>query len=257
MIDIGVNLNSIIKLENINDFSLELQTANISSVVAISSNLTEANELVSISKQYPHSPIHYTIGCHPHHASEWDRDSKQATLNLINNSSPIAIGETGLDFNRNYSTIEEQIFAFNEQILIAQEKDLPLYLHEREAEDVLINTLSNHIPTKGVIHCFTGNTRTLTRYLDLNLYIGVTGWLCDERRGQDLQEAVKYIPNDRLLIETDSPYLIPRTIRPRPKKNHPKYLPYIIAALASIRGQSEEEIKAITTANAQKLFTIK
>ncbi|MFT2111468.1 TatD family hydrolase [Marinomonas sp. 2405UD68-3] len=256
MIDVGVNLSSVIDLDKLNVFMSELDAANVTQVIAISSNLSESYELVSLLKQYPNTPIRYTIGCHPHHASQWNNKVEQEICQLINDAHPIAIGETGLDFNRNFSTPAEQLLAFESQISIAETTELPLYLHEREAEDPLINILSNHKQIEGVIHCFTGNKDTLKRYLDLNLYIGVTGWLCDERRGHDLKEAVKYIPNDRLLIETDSPYLIPRIIRPRPKKNHPKFLSYIGEELANIRNQSTDDIIKLTTENAQRLFSL-
>ncbi|WP_191603246.1 TatD family hydrolase [Marinomonas algicola] len=256
MIDIGVNLNSIIDLAALSEFQAELTAANISKVIAISSNLAESDELIELSKTHPNSSIRYTIGCHPHHASEWNEDTTSSAITLIRENSPVAVGETGLDFNRNFSTPKQQIFAFDQQIQIAKEMNLPLFLHEREAEDTVIGMLSNATHLNGVIHCFTGNKETLKRYLDLGLYIGITGWLCDERRGHDLQEAVKYIPNNRLLIETDAPYLIPRNIRPRPRKNHPKFLPYIINELARIREQSVEEIEKITHMNARRLFNI-
>ncbi len=256
MIDIGVNLSSTVELEKIDELVSVLEQANIQTLIAISSNLSESNELVSLLKEKPQLPIHYTIGCHPHHASEWDTATKQAILQLAQSASPIAIGETGLDFNRNFSTPSEQLLAFEEQVVMAKTMQLPVYLHEREAEDPLINILSNHNNIEGVIHCFTGSHDTLKKYLDLNLHIGITGWLCDERRGLELKEAVKYIPDDRLLIETDAPYLVPRTIRPRPKKNHPKFLTYIVKELSLIRKQTPEEIIKMTTQNARRLFSI-
>jgi len=168
----------------------------------------------------------------------------------------VAVGETGLDFNRNYSTREEQIYAFEQQIDIAKEHNLPLYLHERDAHQDMLTILKRHYhgEVKGVVHCFTGSKDALHAYLDLGLYIGITGWVCDERRGQDLQEAIPYIPNDKLLLETDAPYLLPRNIRPRPKRNHPKYLPWVAAEVARLKGIHVDDLVQQTQKNTSRLF---
>lgn len=171
---------------------------------------------------------------------------------------PLRLGETGLDFNRNYSTQNNQITAFNEQIELAKSLDLPLYLHERDAEEQMLSILKSHFSDdiKGVLHCFTANKETLKHYLDLGLYIGITGWICDERRGEELQDAIKYIPKNRILIETDSPYLLPRSLRPRPKKNHPKFLPHIASQAAMHAGLDEMKLINITIQNTKQLFKL-
>ena len=258
MIDIGVNLNHDFFLNDLLGLKMELHTAGIEKIIAISSSLAESQLLIDLSKAQPDLPLHYTLGCHPHNASEWGPHTYQAINTLLHASAAVAIGETGLDFNRNFSSPEAQMYAFQEQIALAQKHALPLFLHERDAESAVISTLKNHISgnVKGVIHCFTGGKQSLKAYLDLGLYIGVTGWVCDERRGQDLQDAVKYIPDDRLLIETDAPYLLPRTIKPRPKKNHPKYLPFIVETIATLRHQSVDQITTITRQNTADLFAI-
>jgi TatD DNase family protein len=257
MIDIGVNLTHPSLLENLNENIEQWHTAGVSNVIAIASDINESLKLAGITQAHP--SIYHTVGCHPHHADSWDHTSDSILRNLITESkNAVAIGETGLDFNRNYSTQNNQINAFNEQISIAKSLDLPLYLHERDAEAQMLSILKSHFneEIKGVLHCFTANKDTLKHYLDLGLYIGITGWICDERRGSELQEAIKYIPKNRILIETDSPYLLPRSLRPRPKKNHPKLLPHIASQAASYAAIEEAELIKITIQNTKQLFNL-
>ncbi len=257
MIDIGVNLTHPSLLDSLGENIEQWQTAGVSNIIAIASDVTESQKLVNISQTHP--SIYHTLGCHPHHADNWDSQSSSIIKQLYSQSdNAIAIGETGLDFNRNYSTQDNQIKAFNEQIELGKALTLPLYLHERDAEEHMLSILNNHFVNdiKGVLHCFTANKETLKRYLDLGLYIGITGWICDERRGHELQDAIKYIPKDRILIETDSPYLLPRSLRPRPKKNHPRFLPYIANQAALYAGLSEAELIQITIKNTKQLFNL-
>lgn len=258
MIDIGVNLLHESFLQNLQEFRSQSLNAGVENFIAISSHLEESQQLCTLSKtEFDHQLLH-TIGCHPHHADTWNNQSYDQFSQLIMDHKAIAVGETGLDFNRNFSTQDNQRKAFIEQIELAKHHHLPLYLHEREAFSSLKEILISHSENKvrGVIHCFTGDKDCLKSYLDLGLYIGVTGWVCDERRGMDLQEAVKYIPRNRLLVETDAPYLLPRNIRPRPKKNHPKYLPYVVDVIAQLRGETSEYIRQITLENTKILFEL-
>lgn len=259
MIDIGVNLTHPSLLQNLSDNIKLWEQEGVKAVVAIASDLQESNELQKISQSYKNK-IWHTIGCHPHEADNWVSGTSmiQAKSLIVDSNLCVAVGETGLDFNRNYSSQENQITAFQEQVQLALELSLPLYLHERDAEDTLLSILHNHDTTQihGVLHCFTGSPASLKRYLDLGLYIGITGWLCDERRGQALQEAITYIPHDRILLETDAPYLLPRHIRPRPKKNHPKYLPQIVEYAADLMGLTPQELGDIAIENSQALFRL-
>lgn len=257
MIDIGVNLTHPSLLKDLDLNAQQWREAGVSDIIAIASNIEESEQLISISEKK--DDIYHTLGCHPHHADSWTQESSQIIARLYSQSiNAIAIGETGLDFNRNYSSQNNQIIAFNEQISLAKKLNIPLYLHERDAEDQLITILTNHFKgdIKGVLHCFTSNKQTLKRYLDLGLHIGITGWICDERRGQDLQDAIKYIPRDRILIETDSPYLLPRTLRPRPKKNHPKFLPHIASEVAKFLAIDETTLIDLTKKNTNTLFNL-
>ncbi|TDO96779.1 TatD family hydrolase [Marinomonas balearica] len=254
MIDIGVNLNHPQYIDDLDQFQTDLISHNIQGAICIASDLNETKLISQVTNS--HSNLWMTAGCHPHQAKTWNQDSEKELEPYL--SRAIAIGETGLDYNRNFSTPEQQREAFQAQIHLANIHSKPLYLHERDAHEDMVTILRGlkSTTTQGVLHCFTGNISELKTYLDLGLYIGVTGWLLDERRGEDLKDAVKYIPDDRLLIETDAPYLVPRNIRPRPKKNHPKYLPYIAQELANIRSVDIGLISKLTTDNTKKLFGI-
>ncbi|MBV1922103.1 MAG: TatD family hydrolase [Pseudomonadales bacterium] len=161
-------------------------------------------------------------------------------------------------YKRQPRTQQEAVFQF--QIHLAIELNLPLFLHERDAHKrqlMILQEYSNELPNT-VIHCFTGDKTALFNYLDLGCYIGITGWVCDERRGKVLQELVKQIPEDRLMIETDGPYLLPRNIKPKPKsrRNESKYLPHIANTIAQLREETVAAITAQTTANSRRFFSI-
>ncbi|WP_133012951.1 TatD family hydrolase [Marinomonas flavescens] len=256
MIDIGVNIQHDFFLNNLEETISQSKLAGVEGMVCISSDLKESQFLQTLCLDQP--SLWFTSGCHPHHANTWNSQSVSTLNELIKVNRPIAIGETGLDFNRNYSTPTEQRYAFEEQIQISLDHNLPLYLHERDAHEDMLSMLraagKEHI--QGVIHCFTGSIEQLENYLELGLYIGVTGWVCDERRGLSLQQAVPHIPLDRLLLETDAPYLLPRTIRPRPKKNHPKYLPWVAEEVAKLKDIPINELIIQTTNNTKRLFSI-
>lgn len=256
MIDIGVNLNPSFLLDNLNKNLAEMRESGVIGMICIASDITESRLVQEVALQYMN--VWNTIGCHPHQASTFNKDSKQALSELISKTRPVAIGETGLDFNRNYSTPKEQVYAFEQQIELATEFGLPLYLHERDAHDRMIQILKKHpsLTKKSLIHCFTGNELELNNYLELGLSIGVTGWVCDERRGADLKASVPKIPLDKLLLETDAPYLLPRNIRPRPKKNHPKYLPWIAEEVAKLKQISIEELNKQVLKNTVNLFNL-
>ena len=151
---------------------------------------------------------------------------------------------------------DTQVKMCEQQLSMAEETDKPVYLHDRDASNDLYDLVKNFPGIRGVVHCFTGDSTALEAYLDLGLSIGITAWCLDERRGQALAELVPAIPDDRLMIETDAPYLAPRTLRPRPKRNEPKFLPHIIEGIAALRGQTSEHLKQVTCDNAKRLFRV-
>ena len=178
--------------------------------------------------------------------------------NLLTHVNVKAVGECGLDYYRNYSSKKSQKIAFEGQIKLAIESKKPIFLHQRDAHNDFLKILSpfaNKL-NGGVAHCFTGDKDILKEYLDLGLHVGITGWICDDRRNADLQEAICKIPLDRLLIETDSPYLLPRTIKPKPssRRNVPSNLHRIVDAISKYTGHSNQVIAEATFINAKKLF---
>ncbi|MBK7013640.1 MAG: TatD family hydrolase [Xanthomonadales bacterium] len=169
-----------------------------------------------------------------------------------------AVGETGLDYHRNHSPPAAQIEAFERQLQIAVDCGKPLFLHQRDAHGDFMAVLRNFRDRLGriVVHCFTGTREEMVDYLDAGWHIGITGWLCDERRGTHLRELVRQIPAERLMIETDSPYLLPRTVRPKPshRRNEPMYLRHIVEELARDRGEDVEVTAANATATSRAFF---
>ena len=203
----------------------------------ICSRMSDLNKLLKIYKQYSKS-MFYTIGVHPHHANEINDDYIKKLKNVITTYNPHAIGETGLDFFRNLSTYEQQIYVFEEQIKIAIDTNKPLFLHQRDSHDDFIKILRKYSSdiNKAVVHCFTGTQGQLDDYLELDCYIGITGWICDEKRNVELRKAIKKIPLEKLMIETDCPYLIPKNLVEKPKnnRNEPTNLNHIINELSLI-----------------------
>ena len=199
-----------------------------------------------------------TAGVHPHHAADYTDESDALIRDLASKDVVVAIGECGLDYFRNFSPREAQLDAFRRQLEIAKDTGLPVFLHQRDAHDDFVEVLEPALPdlSRAVAHCFTGEGESLREYLAMGQYVGVTGWICDERRGKHLHDIVHIIPDDKLLIETDAPYLLPRTIRPKPKtrRNEPMYLPEVLHVVAQARGQSVDHVAEITTRNARRFF---
>ena len=231
---------------------------NVKNFVLLCSELEEVNKILEIKDSYPCN-IFYTYGTHPHNANTFNSKSVPLLNNLISIRKPNAVGEIGLDYFRNHSSQEEQIFAFEEQIKIALDNELPIYLHQRDAHDDFINLLQKYKNDikKGVVHCFTGTKNQLDEYLNMGLYIGLTGWICDERRNKELRESVKSIPIDRLMIETDSPYLIPRNLPSRPKnnRNEPMYITHIADEIAKLMNVDKNILIEKTYNNSIRFFT--
>ena len=201
-----------------------------------------------------------TAGVHPHHADELDAEGLTMLRELSTDSRIVAIGECGLDFFRDFSPRPAQETAFEAQLELAAQVGLPVFLHQRDAHERFVALMTSWRTSLegGVAHCFTGGKEELAAYLDLDLYIGVTGWLCDERRGAALREAVRDIPLDRLLIETDAPYLLPRDLaeKPRTRRNEPCYLPHILTRIAELRSEPLEQLAEATRVNSERLFRL-
>lgn len=167
----------------------------------------------------------------------------------------MAVGECGLDYDRMYSTKENQLYYFKKLIALGEKLKKPLFLHERDAEEDFISCFAGHedICRRSVVHCYTGNKKTAETLLDMGFSIGITGWICDERRAEALREAVKIIPPDRILLETDAPYLTPRGIPGLKRTNVPQNIVYVARALARYMGVSEEDVIRHAKINTERI----
>ncbi|MCG6201398.1 TatD family hydrolase [Psychromonas antarctica] len=240
MIDIGVNLTNKRFHKDLDTVLDNAKAAGLTGMIITATDLASSSEAVALAQTAPDF-LYATTGIHPHDASSFNGRSLAALKKLARSPQVKALGECGLDFNRNYSTPAEQEYAFVQQLELAVELQLPVFMHERDANRRFIELLTPYrtqLPN-AVLHCFTGDESDLQRALELDLHIGITGWICDERRGSELIELVKLIPDNRLMIETDAPYLLPRSLRPKPKssRNEPKYLPHIAETIAQARDQ--------------------
>ena len=201
-----------------------------------------------------------TAGLHPHHASEYNDEIDREFRALCGEPEVVAAGETGLDYFRDFSPRPAQQKAFEAQLQIGVETGLPMFLHLRDAhEDFHAILKSRRAELSDVaVHCFTGTREELHAYLDLDCHIGITGWICDERRGHHLKAFMSDIPADRLMIETDAPYLKPRNLRPRVKshRNEPRFLPWILGTLAAVRNEHPRDLAQSTTRTAERFFRL-
>ena len=257
LIDIGANLAHDSFIDDRNDVLQRALGAGVARIVVTGSS-DESNVQASALAELHPGILYSTAGVHPHHASDYDETSDALIRDLVKKDVVVAVGECGLDYFRNFSPREAQLDAFRRQLDIAKDCGLPVFLHQRDAHDDFVEVLESALPdlSRAVAHCFTGEGESLHEYVAMGLYVGITGWICDERRGQHLHDIVSVIPDDRLLIETDAPYLLPRTIQPRPKtrRNEPAYLPYVLRTVAEARGQSADHVAKITTENATRFF---
>lgn len=259
MIDIGVNLTNNRFHKDLPEVIGNARQAGVSALIITGTDLAESRAAIKLAETTPDF-LFTTAGIHPHDAKTFNNSSLNELRLLAANPQVKAIGECGLDFNRNYSTPAEQEYAFVQQLELAVELQLPVFMHERDANQRFLELLMPYraqLPN-AVLHCFTGSSDDLQRCLDLDLHIGITGWICDERRGSELLKLIKLIPDNRLMIETDAPYLLPRSMRPKPKssRNEPKYLPYIAETVALARQQSLEVLINNTRKNSQAFFNI-
>jgi TatD DNase family protein len=257
LIDIGANLAHD-SFDDDRDAVLQRAfDAGVARIVVTGSSDASNVRAADLATAHP-GVLYSTAGVHPHHATDYTADSDALIRRLADNAAVVAIGECGLDYFRNFSPRGAQLAAFRQQLEIAKDTGLPVFLHQRDAHDDFVEVLEPALPhiARAVAHCFTGEGESLREYLAMGLYIGITGWICDERRGKHLHDIVSVIPDDRLLIETDAPYLLPRTLRPKPKtrRNEPAYLVEVVKTVAEARNQSVAHVAAVTTDNANRFF---
>ena len=259
LVDIGANLAHEAFADDFNEIITNAQEAKLCHIIITGTDLATSKTAQLLASERPQF-LSSTVGFHPHIAKMVTQEQLQTAERLIQFDHVVAIGETGLDFNRNYSSQEDQLRIFEYHLELATKIDKPLFLHQRDAHETFFPMLKKyrHQISGGVIHCFTDTADALRDYLELDMYIGITGWICDERRGQDLQQLVNQIPLNRLLIETDAPYLLPRTLKPRPRsrRNEPAHLIEVAKTIALFTEHSLQEVVDHTCSNARALFKL-
>jgi TatD DNase family protein len=257
-IDIACNFTHESFKHNLEEVIKNAEREDVEKFVLLCASLTDLDPIKLIQNKAPEKYF-ISAGIHPHHATEIVEINYDNLLKKLKSINPHAIGETGLDYFRNISPPDIQKKSFRMHIEIAKELSLPLYLHQRDAHSDFIHIIKerrNNFP-KFVVHCFTGTQKELDDYLELDAYIGLTGWICDAKRNIDLRKSIKNIPIEKMMIETDSPYLIPKNLINKPKKNinEPKYLPHIANEICELTGYELEELKLATSNNAINFFS--
>lgn len=262
LIDIGVNLTHPSFAEQREALLERAYTAGVCQLVLTGTSLSESEQAIQLCETLDTSRerLFCTAGVHPHGADQWRPESAVQLAELLRQAPVRAVGECGLDFNRDFSLRSNQERALADQLALACEQRLPVFLHERDANQRLLEILRDyrdHLPA-AVVHCFTGEKQALFSYLDLDLHIGITGWICDERRGTHLHPLVREIPRGRLMLESDAPFLLPRSLRPKPKngRNEPAFLPEVLREVALHRGESEACLAEHSTACARAFFAL-
>ena len=259
-IDIGVNLTGSSFKKDIPRVIERAADAGVERLIVTGTDCLHSEQALVLTEQYE-STCYATVGLHPHHASDYSNDLGSELREMLTHKNAVAVGECGLDFNRNFSSRKEQIRAFEAQLEIAIDSQKPLFLHQRDAHEDFISILKSCRDDlhQIVAHCFTGSIEEVNDYILLDMYIGVTGWICDERRGSLLQQAVKRIPLDRIMLETDAPYLLPRDLQEKPagkNRNEPCYLPHIAYAVAKHMDIESTELISAAYKNSCNFFKL-
>ena len=255
LVDIGANLTHPAFEPDLPAVLERAAQAGVGRIVVTGTSVAESTHALRLAKAHPES-LSATAGVHPHNTRECDDTTIAALRVLAAQPGVVAIGECGLDFNRNYSPHPDQEKWFVAQLALASELKKPVFLHSRDAFPRFHEIVKSMRVDRGVAHCFTGEKEELHAYLDAGLHVGITGWICDERRGRHLVELVKEIPADRLMLETDAPYLTPRDLHPQPRarRNEPAFLPHILKAVARAAGRPPERVAEETARNARAFF---
>ncbi|TDJ36254.1 MAG: hydrolase TatD [Gammaproteobacteria bacterium] len=261
--DIGANLTHD-AFDADREAVIERARANgVRTMIVTGASETGSLQALELARSWP-GTLYATAGVHPHHAKDVTPDTLSVLGECAEAPETLAVGETGLDFFRDFSPRDVQERVFAEQLELGAQSQLPVFMHLRDAHERFLAIVKEHRDAmlRGVVHCFTGTREELWDFLDLDLHIGITGWICDERRGHHLREFIGDIPDNRLMIETDAPYLLPRDLpgdfdpQPSGRRNEPAILPHVLAAVADATGKPDEEVAAKTTATAREFFSI-
>lgn len=257
LVDTGANLTNKAFHSDIDGVLKRARAAGVDTIVVTGTSVPGSVAAADLAAKHD---LYATAGVHPHNAKETAADFTDALGELLTLPRVVAIGECGLDYDRNFSPVQAQRACFEDQLQLAVQTGYPLFLHERAAHPDFLAMVRNQRSAlcAAVVHCFTGSATELDAYLSLDLHIGITGWICDERRGLHLRELVGLIPANRLMLETDAPYLLPRNM-PKPplsRHNEPAFLPFVLDVVAASRRQPVQEVAAATSATARAFFRL-
>lgn len=259
LIDIGLNLTHDSFDPDREAVIARARAAGVIQMILTGASVTGSHAAAKLARTDPQR-LFATAGVHPHHASELTPPLLAELAALAQQPEVVAVGECGLDYFRDFSPRDVQRRAFQQQLELAARLGKPVFLHERDAHADFLAIVRDYRAALvgGIAHCFTGTGEQLHRYLDAGLAIGITGWICDERRGTHLLPLMREIPAGALHLETDAPYLLPRDLHPRPasRRNEPRYLAHIAQVVAQARGETVEHLGAAATAASRALFRL-
>lgn len=259
MIDIGLNLTSRQFEKDKYEVVARAEAKGVVPLIITGTSIKESRKAADLCEKMP-GKLYSTAGVHPHDAKTCTETTLAELEKLAGKKQVVAIGECGLDYDRDFSPRDVQRKWFEEQIKLAERLDMPLFLHERAAFKDFKKIMESHreICKKSVVHCFTGDGAELGAYLKLGCYIGITGWICDEQRGGHLRSLIRLIPPERLMVETDAPFLLPKNMDQKPgdRRNEPAFLPHIVADIAKCLGKAPGEVERITLENTRRFFGI-
>lgn len=257
LVDIGVNLGHRQFGSDRDAVIQRALAAGVRRMVVTGTSVEATRAAVALSRGRP-GTLFATAGIHPHDASRAAPEALEALAELARSPEVRAMGECGLDFDRDFSPRPAQEAAFEAQLELAVALKLPVFLHERAAHDRFLAILARRRPnlSRAVVHCFTGGARELDAYLAHDLHVGITGWICDDRRGAGLRPLIARIPADRLMIETDAPFLAPPRAKSGGRRNEPAFLVHVLDAVALAAGRPPAEVAGETTRTAELFFAL-
>lgn len=255
LVDIGANLSHKSFGSDLEAVLQRARDAGVRRILVTGTGVESTRAAIALARSKP-GVLFATAGIHPHDASTASPAALAELAALARSSEVKSMGECGLDFDRDFSPRSAQETAFEAQLEIAAANRLPLFLHERAAHERFLSILARHRPrlSRAVVHCFTGTAAELEAYLALDLHVGITGWICDDRRGAGLRALMAKIPADRLMIETDAPFLSPPAAKAPGRRNEPAFLTHVLDAVARGAGRPSEQVAAETTRTAALFF---
>ena len=248
LIDSHIHLDSGVYSQDLDELLLRAKDAGVDKLLTPGTSVESSRSCVEIAKN--HRGVYAAVGVHPHDADNTPSDYLDSLGDLVSEDVVVAVGEIGLDFNKNYSEAESQISIFNAQIKLSKEKKLPMIIHNRDSDDEMEKCLRGGDYFNGVIHCYTGSVGFAEKLLSMGFYLGFTGIATFGLK--ELESVIRIIPDDRLLVETDGPYMTPAPYRGQ--RNEPAYIEFIAKRIAELRNTSYEEVSDLTTQNCLRLF---